>query len=252
MYGNHKHCQLPFDILFQFRSLGVEHSFVLSCRLDEWTNEQVEHMASKGNEKMNKDLEYCVPKTIEVPYEKYTDRDTREKYIRAKYVDLLFKKLENRSPSPPKRVYRKVSRTSTSSASSLREAAMVEFIGIVNVKLVEGRNLIVKDIVSSDPYCVLTVGLQTRKSTIKKSSLNPLYNEEFAFSWDGKDELKIEIFDHDDLSKDDHMGVISLDLDFLKKNKDKLFESWHQVTHRKHRNRQQGELLLELSFFPIE
>ncbi len=222
----------------------------MSCKLDEWTTEQIEYMVSKGNNIINQDLEYCVPKTIEVPYGKSTDRDTRAKYIRAKYVDHLFRKIEDKSPCPPKRIYRKSS--STSSASSLRDAAMVEFIGILNLKLLEGKDLIIKDIISSDPYCVLTVGLQTRKSSIKKSSLNPVYNEVFAFSWDGKDELKIEIFDHDDLSKDDHMGVARIDLDFLKYNADKTFESWYPVTHRKHRDRQQGEVLLELSYTPIQ
>ena len=236
------------------RSLGVEHSFVLSCKLDEWTKDQVDNMAKNGNKKVNQDLEYCVPKTIEVPFEKYTDRDTREKYIKAKYVDLLFRKVDNKSPCPPKRVHRKFSRSSSSSASSLslREAAMVEFIGIVNVKLVEGRDFIIKDIISSDPYCVLTVGLQTRKSSIKKSSLNPVYKEEFAFSWDGRDQLKIEVFDHDDLSKDDHMGVAYIDLDFLKGNAEKTFEAWHPVTHRKHRDRQQGDILVEITYTPIQ
>ena len=230
----------------------MEHSFVLSCTLDDWTNEQVDHMASKGNNRVNQDLEYCVPKTIEVPYERHTDRDTREKYIRAKYVDLLFRKAEGRSPCPPKRVARKGSRSSGSSTSSLKDAAMVEFIGIVGVTLLEGRDLIIKDILSSDPYCVLTIGLQTRKSSIKKSSLNPHYNEDFSFSWDGKDELKIEIFDHDDLSKDDHMGVARIDLEFLKFNPQKSYKSWHPVTHRKHRDRPQGELLLELTYTPIQ
>jgi len=46
------------------RSLGVEHSFVLSCTLDEWTDAQVDHMAENGNKKVNEILEYSVPKTI--------------------------------------------------------------------------------------------------------------------------------------------------------------------------------------------
>ena len=232
--------------------MGVEKSFVLSCTLDDWTNEQVEHMANRGNKKVNDELEFCVPKNIEVPYEEQTDRDTREKYIRAKYVDLLFHKVDGKSPCPPKRFKRKTSRSSKNSASSLRDAGMVEFVGIVDVHLIEGKNLIVKDIISSDPYCVLSLGFQTRKSTTKKNSLNPLYNEHFSFSWNGKDELVIEIFDHDDLSKDDHMGVVAIDLGFLHNNPEKSFQSWHPVTHRKHRDRQQGELDIELTYTPIQ
>ena len=233
------------------RSLGVEHSFVLSCTLDNWTNEQVNFMERKGNIKVNRELEYTVPKTIEVPFGLNTDRDTREKYIRAKYVEQLFRKIDGKSPNPPRRLERKSSQSSHNSPTTLRDAGMVEFIGIINVVLIEGKNLIIKDIISSDPYCVLSLGLQTRKSSIKKKTLNPQYNENFSFSWDGKDRLKIEIFDHDDLSKDDHMGVADIDLEFLKKNHEKSIKCCVPVNHRKHRDKQQGELSLEITFTPI-
>lgn len=235
------------------RSLGVENSFVLSCSLDKWTTEQINFMENKGgNDSVNQMLEYCVPKTIEVPCGIETDRDTREKYIRAKYIDLLFCKGAGKSSNPPKRSQRKSSSSSRNSPpTSLREAGMVEFIGIIEVWLVEGRDLIIKDIVSSDPYCILSLGLQTRKSTTKKKTLNPKYNEMFSFSWDGRDRLKIEIFDHDDLSKDDHMGLVDVDLVFLKTNTEKRIECCVPVTHRKHRDRQQGELKLDVKFTPI-
>ena len=205
---------------------------------------------------VNDELEYWVPKTIEVPFESQTDRDTREKYIQAKYVDQLFRRIESRSPQPPIRKQRKSSNHSSNqsrgSPNSLREAGMVEFIGIIDVVLVEGKNLVIKDIVSSDPYCVLTIGLQTRKSTIKKSTLNPQYNESFSFSWDGKCPLFIEIFDHDDLSKDDHMGCVEIDLDFVKRNCNKLVHVTQPVTHRKQKDKQQGELCLEITYTPIQ
>lgn len=234
------------------RSLGVEQSFVLSCTLDTWRDEQIDYMETRGNEVVNSELEYCVPKTIEVPYGLGTDRDTREKYIRAKYVDQLFHKIDGKLPHPPKRFQRKGSQSSVRTSPTLRDAGMVEFIGIINVLLIEGRDLIVKDLVSSDPYCVLSIGLQTRKSTIKKRSLNPQYNEHFSFSWDGRDNLKIEIFDHDDLSKDDHMGLVEIDLEYLKKCNEKPIQFWMPVIHRKHRDKQQGELHLEITFTPIK
>lgn len=225
---------------------------MLSCTLDTWTNEQVDFMESKGNEKVNDHLEYSVPKTIEVPCGMQTDRDTREKYITAKYVEQLFCKIDGRSPNPPKRKERKTSQSSRTSPTSLREAGMVEFIGIVNVLLIEGKDMIIKDIISSDPYCILSLGLQTRKSSVKKKTLNPQYNETFSFSWDGKDNLKIEIFDRDDLSKDDHMGVAEVDLEFLRKNDEKPFKFWVPILHRKHRDKQQGELRLEITFTLIK
>ena len=37
---------------------------------------------------------------------------------------------------------------------------MVEFIGVLKVKVVKGTNLAVRDMLSSDPYVVLNVGHQ--------------------------------------------------------------------------------------------
>lgn len=233
------------------RSLGVEHSFVLSCTLDDWSEEQVEFMASRGNQKINEELEYNVPKTIEVPFEKGTDRDTREKYIKAKYVEKLFCKAEGKQPRPPQRIPRTNSRSSTNSSPTLRDAAMVEFVGIVNIQLVGCKNLIVKDFTSSDPYCVLTLGLQSRKSTVKYRCLNPTYNEQFSFSWNGEDMLVVEVYDKDEISRDDHMGKAEVDLLFLKEKADKTIECWYPITHRKHRDRQQGEISLSMTFIPL-
>lgn len=37
---------------------------------------------------------------------------------------------------------------------------MIEFIGILNVKVIGGTNLAIRDMSSSDPYVVLTLGQQ--------------------------------------------------------------------------------------------
>lgn len=207
-------------------------------------------MRSHGNRLVNEDLEYNVPKTIEVPYEKLTDRDSREKYIRAKYVEKLFYRTEGKQARPPQRMQRANSH-SPNSSPTLRDAAMVEFIGIVNVHLSGCSKLIVKDLISSDPYCVLTIGLQSRKSTIKYKCLNPTYNEQFSFSWNGMDQLVLEVFDKDELSKDDHMGRADIDLFFLKEKPNKTIECWYPISHRKHKDRQQGEVSLSLTFIPL-
>ena len=225
---------------------------MLSCTLDDWLEGQVEFMASRGNQKVNEELEYNVPKTIEVPFEKCTDRDSREKYIKAKYVEKLFCKAEGKLPRVPQRMPRTCSRSSSNSSSpTLRDAAMVEFIGIVNIQLVGCKNLIVKDFTSSDPYCVLTLGLQSRKSSVKYKCLNPTYNEQFSFSWNGEDMLVVEVYDKDELSKDDHMGKTEVDLFFLKDKPDKMIECWYPITHRKHKDRQQGEVSLLVTFIPL-
>lgn len=229
----------------------MQDSFVLSCILDEWTDEQVDHMAANGNIRVNQQLEYSVPKAIEVPYRSLTDRDTREYFIKAKYVQQLFKTTEGKSPRPPERIPRRGSNRAAN-GKPRTVSAMVEYIGIVTVQLVEGRDLIVKDITSSDPYCVLTLGLQSRKSKTKYKTLNPTYNETFTFSWNGVDQLVVEVFDKDELTKDDHMGKLEVMLDPLLRAEEAVLRDWFTVRHRKHKDRVQGELLLEITFLKIQ
>ena len=40
---------------------------------------------------------------------------------------------------------------------------MVEFIGLIKVNIVRGKNLVVRDLVTSDPYVILTLGHQVRE-----------------------------------------------------------------------------------------
>ncbi|RWW39454.1 hypothetical protein BHE74_00055219 [Ensete ventricosum] len=54
----------------------------------------------------------------------------------------------------------KDSNSVSGSASLNKTAGMVEFIGILNVKVIKGTNLAVGDVLSSDPYVVLTLGQQ--------------------------------------------------------------------------------------------
>lgn len=250
------------------RSLGVEKSFVLSLSLDQWTHEQVDALLLKGgNASINKEWEHCVPKVFEAPQGGRTSRSDREQFITAKYVDELFRfregvsgaarppKRDLSSPSPPSSPHS--SRSRSSSGSSLERVdyknhvAMVEFKGIVSVQLVEARGLIEKDIVRSDPYFILKVGLQKHKSSVKKRTLNPKYNENFQFSWDGSDHLFLEVYDKDSFTRDDHMGISEIRLSSLLEGGEGL-AGWYPVTHRKHRTRQQGEVHVRVEFTPIQ
>ena len=42
---------------------------------------------------------------------------------------------------------------------------MVEFIGLVKVNVVRGTNLAVRDVITSDPYVILSLGNQVRLPT---------------------------------------------------------------------------------------
>ena len=48
---------------------------------------------------------------------------------------------------------------------------MVEFIGLIKVNIVRGKNLVVRDLVTSDPYVILTLGHQVRGLADEKPTL---------------------------------------------------------------------------------
>ena len=48
----------------------------------------------------------------------------------------------------------------------LMQIGMIEFIGILNVKVIGGINLAIRDMSSSDPYVVLTLGHQVNSVSL--------------------------------------------------------------------------------------
>lgn len=54
---------------------------------------------------------------------------------------------------------------------------MVDFIGILKIKVIKGTNLAIRDIVSSDPYTVLTLGKQV--SYFQASNLFLFWGKQF-------------------------------------------------------------------------
>ncbi|GAB2234328.1 hypothetical protein Droror1_Dr00003576 [Drosera rotundifolia] len=90
---------------------------------------------------------------------------------------------------------------------------MVEFIGVLKIKVVKGTNLAVRDMLSSDPYVVLTLGKQTVQSSVIKSNLNPVWNEELMLSVPQRyGPLRVQVYDHDTFSADDIMGEAEVDI----------------------------------------
>ncbi|CAN0874893.1 ADP-ribosylation factor GTPase-activating protein AGD12 [Linum grandiflorum] len=84
---------------------------------------------------------------------------------------------------------------------------MVEFIGLLKVKVVKGTNLAVRDMMSSDPYVVLSLG---------KQNLNPEWNEELMLSVpQDYGTVKLQVFDYDTFSADDIMGDAEIELQAL-------------------------------------
>uniref|UniRef100_A0A0D9VDD8 Arf-GAP domain-containing protein n=1 Tax=Leersia perrieri TaxID=77586 RepID=A0A0D9VDD8_9ORYZ len=192
------------------RSLGTHISKVLSVTLDQWGDNEIDNMIEVGgNSHANAIYEAFLPQSYSKPHPDSTQEE-REKFIRSKYELQEF--LE-----PSLRIVSHQSSEHADSAShsvnSKSEVGMVEFIGILNVKVKGGTNLAIRDMSSSDPYVVLTLGQQKAQTSVIKASLNPVWNEELKLSVPQEyGPLKLQVFDHDMLSKDDLMGEAEIDL----------------------------------------
>ena len=71
---------------------------------------------------------------------------------------------------------------------------------LLRVHVVEARHLVIRDLVSSDPYFVLQVGKDRKKTKIVYKSLNPKFDEVFYFEIREDVEtgvIKLSLFDYD-------------------------------------------------------
>ncbi|XP_038890665.1 probable ADP-ribosylation factor GTPase-activating protein AGD11 [Benincasa hispida] len=245
------------------RSLGVHISKVLSVKLDDWTDEQVDALTSVGgNTAVNKKYEVCIPDGNKKP-KPDSSIEERFDFIRKKYELLQFASLDDQffCPFPPpqkrnsslshsasgtdanqeRRNYEKLP-TKTRIGSAFRNswgrkdsehknckkgnanalvlsssmAGMIEFVGLIKVNVVRGTNLAVRDVVTSDPYVILSLGQQSVKTRVIKSSLNPVWNESLMLSIpDYIPPLKVLVYDKDTFSTDDFMGEAEIDINPL-------------------------------------
>ncbi|XP_011655266.1 probable ADP-ribosylation factor GTPase-activating protein AGD11 isoform X1 [Cucumis sativus] len=92
-------------------------------------------------------------------------------------------------------------------------AGMVEFVGLVKVNVVKGRNLAVRDVVTSDPYVILSLGHQSVRTRVIKNNLNPVWNESLMLSIpEHIPPLKVLVYDKDTFTTDDFMGEAEIDI----------------------------------------
>ncbi|KAL5577391.1 hypothetical protein UlMin_019090 [Ulmus minor] len=201
------------------RSLGTHISKVLSVTLDEWSDDEIDSMVEVGgNSSANSIYEAYIPEGFKKPGPD-AGHEERSKFIRSKYELQEFLKPSLRImsiPSSRNSLQQSFSRKimdSFRSSNSQNSEGMVEFIGLLKVKVVKGTNLAIRDMLSSDPYVVLTLGQQTVQTTVVRSNLNPVWNEELMLSVPQRyGALKLRVFDHDTFSADDIMGEAEIDL----------------------------------------
>jgi hypothetical protein len=100
------------------------------------------------------------------------------------------------------------------SASALR-MGQIEYIGILRIRLVEGRDLKKKDRLTgkADPYVIFRLGGKEVRSGVQKRTLNPIWNEEFQLSVPSLDStLEVLVFDADLVGEDQAMGDAKIPL----------------------------------------
>ncbi|KAJ1413536.1 C2 domain [Sesbania bispinosa] len=235
------------------RSLGVHISKVVSVKLDEWTDEQVDSLENLGgNTLLNKKYEACLPSNIKKP-KPHSSIEERSDYIRKKYELLQFiecddnlsyqivpsqgrssslahinsacynsfmdKKLFEKHPTKHRighafrNSWGRKDSEHKSSKKSTSLAGMVEFVGLIKVNVVKGTHLAVRDVMTSDPYVILSLGHQSVKTRVIKNNLNPVWNESLMLSIpENIPPLKVLVYDKDTFSTDDFMGEAEIDI----------------------------------------
>ncbi|GFP84210.1 ADP-ribosylation factor GTPase-activating protein agd12 [Phtheirospermum japonicum] len=201
------------------RSLGAHISKVLSVSLDDWSDEEIEAMFEVGgNASANSIYEAYFPEGVSKPKPDASHED-RLKFIKSKYEHQEFLKPSLRilsSSSEKGSLKTSLSRKimdSFRSSSSSNSNGMAEFLGTLKIKVLKGTNLAVRDMLSSDPYIILNLGQQTVRTTVVKSNLNPIWNEELKLDVpENYGTIKLQVYDHDMFSADDIMGEAEIDI----------------------------------------
>ncbi|MBA0836267.1 hypothetical protein Goarm_008498 [Gossypium armourianum] len=120
-----------------------------------------------GNSSANSIYEAYIPEGYTKPGPNASN-DERRKFIKSKYELQEFLKASLRitsgkdsssSSSTQSNISGKILDTILTNSTQKQEG-MVEFIGLLKVKVVKGTNLAVRDMMTSDPYVVLTLGKQ--------------------------------------------------------------------------------------------
>ena len=91
----------------------------------------------------------------------------------------------------------------------------------LRVTVVEARELEASDMLSgsSDPYMLLVLGFQIWKTTIKRTTLYPVWKETFTFNkLPNENILEVTWYDYDTITSDEIIGSKKINLNALKMN----------------------------------
>ncbi|XP_016197729.1 probable ADP-ribosylation factor GTPase-activating protein AGD13 [Arachis duranensis] len=165
-----------------------------------------------GNAAANSIYEAYIPEGHKKP-EPDASHEQRANFIVSKYENQEFLKPGLRIVSGKGGPNSNSAKSRIDGGSSKRTEGMVEFIGMLKVKVIRGTNLAIRDIKTSDPYVVLNLGTQTSQTRVISSNLNPVWNEEIMLSVpEIYGPIKLKVFDYDTFSADDIMGEADIDI----------------------------------------
>ncbi|WVZ01434.1 hypothetical protein V8G54_027503 [Vigna mungo] len=223
------------------RSLGVHISKVLSLKLDEWTDEQVDELVKLGgNTVVNKKYEAYLPSNIRKP-KPNSSIEERSDFIRRKYEFLQFMDSEENMSCPfipSNSGSSSDSQIGSSRLQSIREKKQYsdnkqptkhricrtfrnsrgrkethDFRTSKNSTSLAGMTEFVGLIKVNVVKGINLAVRDSVKTRVIKNNLNPIWNESLMLSIpDNIPPLKIIVYDKDTFSTDDFMGEAEIDI----------------------------------------
>ncbi|XP_062150141.1 protein C2-DOMAIN ABA-RELATED 7-like [Alnus glutinosa] len=90
---------------------------------------------------------------------------------------------------------------------------MATSMGLLRIRVRRGKNLAVRDTVSSDPFVAVTMGEQKLKTRMVKNNCNPEWNDELTLSIEDLNvPIILTVYDKDTFTTDDKMGDAEIDI----------------------------------------
>lgn len=120
-------------------------------------------------------------------------------------------------------------------------------LGLLAARIISGKDLVIADTSTSDPYVKINIGIEERSTRIIYKSLNPVWDETFVMAVSDIDLQILEIFcfDHDLIGSDDPLGNTSFKIKELEFYEKVLLDlPLENVAH--------GSIQLELLYIPLD
>ncbi|KAM0964467.1 hypothetical protein ACFX1X_020855 [Malus domestica] len=90
---------------------------------------------------------------------------------------------------------------------------MNNILGLLRLRIKRGINLAIRDVKTSDPYVMVTMGSQKLKTKVIKRNCNPQWDQDLTLSITNLEEpIHLQVYDKDTLTVDDKMGDADIDI----------------------------------------